>query len=477
MQQSRMGAEAAGRRRRDDTDRAELASELRKLASQNELFDRVFEKFPASIRSYIAKKEQVAHAQRMFYSRFASMDEDEDEDEDDAEAGGFEDTTVGGGGCLDDEGAPGLELQHNIMVKKHAGLEASTRANDDELSYGEVTFQAMAILLHRLRHLSRPGCGESCCRNGGPLWELAEPNRESPGDGGASYGGGSFFDLGSGCGRAVIAACILHPAFERAVGIEILDGLYNLATAVLEQWNSFAESEPLRWTTTAGKSSELQPDDGADSRRRERTIIEFVNGDAFEETDKKKSPSKKEVYEAVRAGDWARGDVVLVDATCLDEATLDLIAHRAKDMPDGAFGHDNGETTSRILLAPSALRRGFLWKPARCANELGATEAFVYQRVRRDGSRGREASKPLAFPSKEQHQDSYDNDGASPSATIKRTLYWRWGNTTKSRGCEEASTASKRGSFPLSSYDSYEHFSYALLFLQFHFSFFIFHFY
>jgi|MDSY01.1.fsa_nt_gb hypothetical protein len=404
----------------DDTDRAELASELRKLASQNELFDRVFEKFPASIRSYIAKKEQVAHAQRMFYSRFASMDEDEDEDEDDAEAGGFEDTTVGGGGCLNDEGAPGLELQHNIMVKKHAGLEASTRANDDELSYGEVTFQAMAILLHRLRHLSRPGCGESCCRNGGPLWELAEPNRESPGDGGASYGGGSFFDLGSGCGRAVIAACILHPAFERAVGIEILDGLYNLATAVLEQWNSFAESEPLCWTTTAGKSSELQPDDGADSRRRERTTIEFVNGDAFEETDKKKSPSKKEVYEAVRAGDWARGDVVLVDATCLDEATLDLIAHRAKDMPDGAFlvtitAKLPLEFYSHLVLCDEDSSGSQLDVPM----NWGATEAFVYQRVRRDGSRGREASKPLAFPSKEQHQDSYDNDGASPSEDYK----------------------------------------------------------
>ena len=53
----------------------------------------------------------------MFYSRFASMDEDEDEDEDDAEAGGFEDTTVGGGGCLNDEGAPGLELQHNIWSR------------------------------------------------------------------------------------------------------------------------------------------------------------------------------------------------------------------------------------------------------------------------------------------------------------------------------------------------------------------------
>ena len=39
--------------------------ELRILASQNNFFDQIFEDFPASIRSWVAKREKVAHAQRM----------------------------------------------------------------------------------------------------------------------------------------------------------------------------------------------------------------------------------------------------------------------------------------------------------------------------------------------------------------------------------------------------------------------------
>jgi tRNA G46 methylase TrmB len=43
--------------------------------------------------------------------------------------------------------------------------------------------------------------------------------------------GGKFVDIGSGSGKAVFAAALLHK-FDDCVGIEILEGLHNLAEEV-----------------------------------------------------------------------------------------------------------------------------------------------------------------------------------------------------------------------------------------------------
>uniref|UniRef100_K3W8C8 Histone-lysine N-methyltransferase, H3 lysine-79 specific n=1 Tax=Globisporangium ultimum (strain ATCC 200006 / CBS 805.95 / DAOM BR144) TaxID=431595 RepID=K3W8C8_GLOUD len=47
--------------------------------------------------------------------------------------------------------------------------------------------------------------------------------------------GGKFYDLGSGCGKVVMAAALLHD-FSQCCGIEILEGLHGIALKVLDHW-------------------------------------------------------------------------------------------------------------------------------------------------------------------------------------------------------------------------------------------------
>jgi hypothetical protein len=48
--------------------------------------------------------------------------------------------------------------------------------------------------------------------------------------------GGIFYDLGSGTGKAVIAAAMNHN-FSACYGIEILESLYDSSVVVKEQWD------------------------------------------------------------------------------------------------------------------------------------------------------------------------------------------------------------------------------------------------
>ena len=58
----------------------------------------------------------------------------------------------------------------------------------------------------------------------------------------ARYGGlseegkGVYYDIGSGTGKPVFAAVLMH-SFEKAVGIEILESLHNAALETLAFWN------------------------------------------------------------------------------------------------------------------------------------------------------------------------------------------------------------------------------------------------
>jgi hypothetical protein len=357
---------------------ASQEGELHKLASQSKFFDHIFEDFPASIRSWVAKREKVAYAQRMFYHRFASLSVGSDDssiennlEDDEDEEGKKERSLTKSPLPRDDEFCFG-EVRHNVMAKQYAHLEASERATKDELSYGEVTFQAMAILLTRLRELSCPGCGESCPIYGGPLWKTTAFSESEK-----QQGGTIFFDLGSGCGRAVIAASILHPDFKCAIGVEILDGLHSLSVAVLDRWNSVTR----KLHSSAG--SDVDGSNSKDEMWAQERLpeIHFVNCDAFLETTGS-SPWKSKEDEVESLADWTKGDVVLIDATCLDDTTLDFIAFRAKAMPDGAF----------LVTITAELPLQFYSHLKLCNSSesldlpmnWGITDAFVYQRVRRN---------------------------------------------------------------------------------------------
>lgn len=85
------------------------------------------------------------------------------------------------------------------------GKEISKRERDDKnfketsLTYGEVDFISIG--------------------------EIFETIKNRYGD---IPSGGVFYDLGSGTGKGVIAAAVLH-SFEACKGIEILDGLYDIS--------------------------------------------------------------------------------------------------------------------------------------------------------------------------------------------------------------------------------------------------------
>lgn len=49
--------------------------------------------------------------------------------------------------------------------------------------------------------------------------------------------GGVFYDLGSGTGKGVIAGALLHN-FDKSVGIEILEGLYNVSVQQKEVYDT-----------------------------------------------------------------------------------------------------------------------------------------------------------------------------------------------------------------------------------------------
>ena len=49
--------------------------------------------------------------------------------------------------------------------------------------------------------------------------------------------GGLFYDLGSGTGKPVAAAAVLHN-FDVCIGIEILEGLHNASMEILHAYNT-----------------------------------------------------------------------------------------------------------------------------------------------------------------------------------------------------------------------------------------------
>lgn len=91
---------------------------------------------------------------------------------------------------------------------------------DPNLTYGEITFETLGTILEKIRKIyGKPNKGSS-----GPLGYLQRR-------------GGIFYDLGSGTGKAVIGAAILHN-FDVCYGIEYLEGLYSLSQEALSAYNS-----------------------------------------------------------------------------------------------------------------------------------------------------------------------------------------------------------------------------------------------
>lgn len=94
-------------------------------------------------------------------------------------------------------------------LKKASKLERKTNGQEEEIrfTYGEMD----AKLLHELLELVKQDVT--------PLF----------------VNKGCFLDLGSGAGKACIAAALLH-SFEKVIGIEIVEALHGFATTAQSRW-------------------------------------------------------------------------------------------------------------------------------------------------------------------------------------------------------------------------------------------------
>ncbi|CAN0105289.1 unnamed protein product, partial [Discosporangium mesarthrocarpum] len=112
----------------------------------------------------------------------------------------------------------GLEVTRELAIYEKAfashptavGKAISKKEREDTgrmgmpaLVYGEITFEAFAVVLDKIKSkYGLPGKGHS-----GPEGVVQDP-------------GGVFYDIGSGTGKPVISAAILHP-FSKSVGVEV----------------------------------------------------------------------------------------------------------------------------------------------------------------------------------------------------------------------------------------------------------------
>ena len=116
--------------------------------------------------------------------------------------------------------------------------------------------------------------------------------------------GGRYYDLGSGTGKTLIAACAVHE-FEYVCGVEFLEGLYNTSQEVVSKWE-----------TTHKKA--LQPVEG---REPSSTLIELFHGDLLDTT----------------IADWVSGDVVLCNCACFSSDLVEQLIEETEAMRVGSF--------------------------------------------------------------------------------------------------------------------------------------------
>ncbi len=111
--------------------------------------------------------------------------------------------------------------------------------------------------------------------------------------------GGKFYDIGSGTGKPVIAAALLHP-WASCTGVEILEGLHSTSLELLAVWNS-------------PDVQKILPPEAVSIQ------LNFIHADAT-------------------AFPWHDADVWFANSTCFDDSLMVKLATVANQMREGTFG-------------------------------------------------------------------------------------------------------------------------------------------
>jgi len=148
----------------------------------------------------------------------------------------------------------------------------SKKIERDEMVYGEISFFTLALLFDIIQNYSQNKADTKKDKNKSINKDLD----------------GTFYDLGSGTGKAVMTAALLYP-FKKACGIELLPRLHDCSLAQLETLRDLRNSSG---SEQAQNRSEL-PD------HLQTTAIQFIHADFFD----------------IDLSDAGEGDIVFINAT------------------------------------------------------------------------------------------------------------------------------------------------------------------
>ena len=166
--------------------------------------------------------------------------------------------------------------------------------------------------------------------------------------------GGLFVDLGSGTGRAVFAAWLLHD-FERCVGVELLRSLYDISANTLaeyrqqqqEQQHGQQQRAPVRASPASAASAAAAA--APASSKKGKASSHHASAAAGVEMELDSRPAlafQRLALDAsrveftlgdLRRFDWSRADCVFCAATCFDGPLLQHIADEAARLRSGAY--------------------------------------------------------------------------------------------------------------------------------------------
>lgn len=154
---------------------------------------------------------------------------------------------------------------------------------DPNLIYGEITFETLGIVFEKIRKV------------------YGRPFQGTSGQSGVMQNrGGIFYDLGSGTGKGVVGAAILHN-FDVCYGIECMEGLFSLSLDALNAYNTRGKAR------LAGREHD--------------THCQFIHGDFLK----------------TRTKDWRDADVVFANSTCFDSNLMMDIAKLSLGMKKGSI--------------------------------------------------------------------------------------------------------------------------------------------
>ena len=183
-----------------------------------------------------------------------------------------------------------------------------------ELVYGEIVFASLARILWSLHSLPRSG--------------------------------GRFVDLGSGAGRGVIGALLLHD-WEEVRGIEVLDGLYRASELVREKVERDRKAGGLGGVAVLQHHHQQQyvhqqqsGEEGSGDTTQQRarpTRIVFTRSNFFD-------------------ADWSDADVVLANSVCFSALTMQRLAEQASTLKQGAYCQSTTHTHAHSTRSPLMVR-------------------------------------------------------------------------------------------------------------------------